>query len=93
MSAELATDIGTTEELEGYRTGFQQGFKAARALFGVHPGLDDPESVKRLAAGSLVKDARGRVLFRTTANGWVSVSSTRFSSMYLALPVEVLYYG
>ena len=90
------SDTKTDTEVEdrgGYSDGFKQGFDAAKALFGVAGHLEDSDAVKTLPAGSCVKDARGRVLFRTRANGWMSTAGTHFSSMYLALPVEVLYHA
>lgn len=78
---------------KAYQEAFKRGFEMARALFRMNGRLDELEAVKKLPAGSLVKDARGRVLFRTCSNGWVTTSGTHFSTMYLGLPLEVLYHA
>lgn len=56
-------------------------------------GLSDlaRAGLRLLKAGSVIRDAEGRVLFLTDAEGWVSTSSSHFSVMGLCLPVEVLY--
>lgn len=51
------------------------------------------EEIQALPVGSLIKDGRGRMQFRTAANGWVSVAATHTASMYIALPARVLYFA
>lgn len=53
--------------------------------------VDTLEALRELPAGSTIKDDRGRILFRTNHNGWISVSDTHFSTNYIPLPAEVLY--
>lgn len=88
----MTTDA-QAEGTETYAEAFNRGFEAATKLFwGIGP-IDDPEAVKKLPAGTLVRDARGRLQFKSSANGWISVAVTRTPTIYLALPVEVLYHG
>ena len=81
------------EDVDVFRQGYKTGFETARRIFAMADTLTDFEALRKLSAGSLIKDARGKILFRTTANGWVSVTGTHFASMYVPLPVEVLFRG
>lgn len=81
------------ETVDGWLEGFEAGFEAASSALSRGELLDTFEGIKELCAGALIRDAKRRVLFRTSASGWVSVSGTHFSSMYIPLPVELLYSG
>jgi hypothetical protein len=72
--------------------GFEVGFNAAKDVFEGEGWVQSNEVLKTLPAGSVVRDGRGRVLFKTQANGWVTTAATHVSSMYVVLPAEVIHH-
>lgn len=85
--------LGGDKTEEEFLVGFEVGFNAATDVLEGNDWVYELEALRSLPAGSLVRDERGRILFRTQANGWVTTASTHVSSMYVKLPAEVLHHA
>lgn len=48
------------------------------------------EELRGLKAGTVIVDGRGRRLFRTVSNGWITVSGSHIGSRFVDLPYEVV---
>jgi hypothetical protein len=83
--------VGQEKEDE-FLVGFEVGFNAAKDVFEGGGWIEAHEALRELPAGSVVRDGRNRVLFKTQANGWCTTSCTHVSNMYVVLPAEVLHH-
>lgn len=90
MTQEIDAQV---DGMDALQDAFERGWNAACDVFGYKEKVEDYEGVKTLAAGSLVKDNLGRVVFKTKSNGWIGVDMHRYSSMYLVFPLEVVRRG
>lgn len=82
-----------TQSVERFLGGFDAGLERIEEVLSSPHTLETFEAIRELPAGSLIRDAKGRLLFRTNANGWVSTAATHFSSVYLRMPIEVIHHG
>lgn len=83
--------LGGDAAKKGFSVDLEDGFNALEDILEGHLWVSDIEALRKLPAGSLVRDERGRTLFKTQANGWVTTASTHVSTMYVRLPAEVLH--
>lgn len=76
---------------EDYCNAFEAGVWALESELGRDRSVADSEALRELPVGSLIRDARERLLFRTHANGWVTVNATHLSTAYVPFPIKVEY--
>lgn len=83
--------LGGDAAKEGFTMNLEDGFNVLEDILEGHMWVSDIEALRELPAGSLVRDERGRTLFKTHSNGWVTTASTHVSTLYVRLPAEVLH--
>lgn len=76
---------------EDFEEGFRLGSEALSDYLGRNRSVMTLEALRSLPAGSLISDGRFRLLFKTHANGWVTVDALHVASSAVRFPVKVEY--